>query len=162
LGDMNKGDIRPKVSISDSDWEIVDDAVFFSGWVGLSHGDIYLDDQPFGHYVAAWYPNTTKDVQVLITALNEARQAVLCAAFVCPVGSLEGLHPVGADSVPWSPAAEIVSPKDYPTYSLAETIAEIAPEVIQQDLALHKCVVDPTSRLTDDRQMNPWSEHEGE
>jgi hypothetical protein len=150
------------VAIRNESWEITDDATFYEGWVGLSRGDIYVDSAPFGHYVAAWYPNTQLDVQMIITALVGSLRPLLSVALHCSPGS-PGVIRVGApDSVPWSPDgvffAEIVKPDDVSKYTRAQAALDIAPEVIRQDLALRKYLLEPHTQITSDAQPRVPSE----
>ena len=125
-------------------WRIVDDTVWAKDWVGLSTGDIYRDDQAFGYFIAAWYPNSQKPVQLLICAVNEQLTATLSVAFLCDPGSTDSLRPVEPECVPWGEGGHIyITPlrlSEIPMYTRASEVIAVASEVILQDPSLSKYV----------------------
>lgn len=139
--------------IVNSRWEIVDDAAWTDDWVGISSGDIYEDDEAFGHYVAAWYPNGDKPAQILVTVVNEKLEGVLAVAFHCQPDDINSLRTVEPEAVPWEDDGvafgPIARPGELGNYSRAADVITAAKEVISQDKPLNKYLLDPSISLTE-------------
>ena len=140
------------ISVVDSKWDIVDDTEWTDDWVGLSWGDLYEGDKPFGHYVAAWYPNCAKPAQILITAVNEKLEGVMAVAFHCGPSDSSNLRPVEPEDVPWEydgvAFGPIVRTSELDRYSRTKEIIGAAQQVVLRDEPLKKYLSDPTIRLT--------------
>ncbi len=105
--------------------------------VGLASGDIYLDNKPFGHYAAAWYPQTARPLQMIVTAVNISFKPVLSVGFKCNKGCPESLTPIEPVEIPWDNDGVLFGPVVYlqetDRYTLAQQAQHIAPEIIRLD-----------------------------
>jgi hypothetical protein len=128
------------ISLTEMSTEIVDDAAWTQSRVGLSSGDIYSGSAPFGHYVAAWYPDTNHPLQLLVTAVNAALKPALSIGFTCERGKPDSLHPVETDELPWHSDGILFGPivglEDIDSYPLAKQAIVIAAEIIRLDASL--------------------------
>ena len=133
-----------QVSLEQVSYEITEDTAWTQDQVGLSSGDIYLDNKPFGHYVAAWYPNTARPLQKLVTAVDDSLKPVLSIGFKCNKGCPDSLTPVEPAELPWDNDGilfgPVVLPQDIDTYNLAHQSIRIAPEIIRLDNKLYNFV----------------------
>jgi hypothetical protein len=140
------------IDLQNVSWRIVDDVEWCSDWVGLSSGDIYRDGTPFGHYLAAWYPNLDRPLQMIITVVNESLRPTLSIGVTCPRGHIELLAPAEPDDVPWTGDGVIFMPvtaiSEYAMHNSAEEALSIAKEIVRIDLALYKFVCEPTMRIS--------------
>jgi hypothetical protein len=128
-------------------WEITDDVQWTKDWVGLSHGDIYRDDQPFGHYVAAWYPNTDRPLAMIVTVIDVALGPVLSIGVHCLRGDLNSLAAVSPEQIPWESDGVMFGPitrlEEFSVYSKAQEALKIAKEVVLQDRSIRKYICAP-------------------
>ncbi len=122
--------------ISNHEVEIIDDFEGFYGWVGISSGDLYRDEEVFGYYVAAWYPNTEIELKMLVSAVSEGN-CLLTIGARCPRGSVENLTPAELKELPWPNDGVMhsgfISPSEYSTYSRAQEAFEAAQFVVEND-----------------------------
>ena len=125
-------------------YEITDDCEWFNGWVGISSGEIIINNSLFGHYVAAWYPNLNKPAELLITVVNEQNNPLLSVGGVFNVGNTR-FNPVNKSEVPWDSDGvifgDILSPVEYATYSRAAEALSITDNIIQNDFELNKYIL---------------------
>jgi len=128
--------------IENQETEIVDDFEGFDGWVGISSGDIYLDDEAFGCYVAAWYPNTTFELKILVSVLNEKGEFNLSIGAKCPLGNLDKLYAVDPYKLPWAEDGVIhsgfVKPQEFSNYSKADAAFKAAKYIVLNDASIKK------------------------
>ncbi len=136
------------VNLREVSWSICDDFEGYEGWKGISCGDIYIGDTPFGTYVAAWYPNLNKDLEMLITAFRgEPPAPALSVGFLCPVGQPEAIRPVSPELVPWTGDGVVfmdpLHPDDIGSYPIAGVAVQIAPQLLRLDTSLLKYIEQP-------------------
>ncbi len=135
------------IHLDQTGWEITDDVEWTTDWVGLSRGDIYRDKQPYGHYVAAWYPNTDRALVMIITVLNDAARPVLSIGVRCPRGDLSGLVAVGPEAIPWEGDGVLFGPvarlEEFNCHAYAGEALLLAKDIILLDRTLRKYVCDP-------------------
>jgi hypothetical protein len=89
-----------QVRLEEVSYEITDDSAWTKDPVILTSGDIYFDNQPFGHYVAAAYPKTARPLQMLVIAMNDSLKPVLSIGFKCNKGCPDSLTPVEPAEIP--------------------------------------------------------------
>lgn len=132
------------VTLSEMSWELAEDTAWTDEKVGLANGDIYLADKPFGHYVAVCYPITARPLQLIVTAVNDSLKPVLSVGFKCNQGNPDSLTPVEPGEIPWDGDGilfgPVVSLQDIDTYTLAQQVLSIAPEIIRLDSNLRNYI----------------------
>ncbi|NHZ39990.1 hypothetical protein [Massilia aquatica] len=136
------------VTLGDVLWQVTDDCAWYQGWVGLSSGNIWIDDAPFGDYIAAWYPNLAMDAQMLVTVRDRASgRPALSVALRCPAGHPERLAPVEADDVPWEGDGVMwqipLAPSEIASHGQAGATVELAALILRRDPALVKYLCQP-------------------
>ena len=135
------------IKIEEMKWEIVDGTAWTKDWVGLSSGDIYMDGTPFGHYVAAWYPNTARPLQMIIATLDQDLHSSLSIGVQCARYDPESLAPVSPSEIPWESDGvlfgPVASPEEFVIYSRAREALAVAADIIRLDRSLHKYIVQP-------------------
>lgn len=132
-----------EIALDQTDWEIVDDAAWTRDWVGLSSGDVYRGADQIATYVAAWYPNTNRPLQLLVTLWStQPSRPTISVALRCNVGEIESLVQVGPNDVPWDSDGIVTGPipEAGAPYTRAEEALPLAREIIALDPALRKYV----------------------
>ena len=103
--------------------EITDDFEGEPGWTGLNSGEVVVDDQVWGHYVAKWRPNSNDPMFLIVTATGQSSEAKLSIVVRVRTGKPEVMDPVSSADSPWSADGvvfgEIAEPSEYDLYSLA-------------------------------------------
>lgn len=129
------------ITLAEMFWEITEDAAWTDEKVGLASGDIYLANKPFGHYVAVWYLQTARPLQMIVTAVNDSFNSQLSVGFKCSKGCPDSLTPVEPVEIPWDGDGvlfgPVVSLQDIDSYTLAQRAVRIAPEIIRLDSKLY-------------------------
>lgn len=132
-------------------WYISDETNWTRDWVGLSSGDIYQGDEPFGHYVAAWYPNTDRDMVMIVTALEQGGRPVMSVGIRCRRNDLNSLAPVNPEDLPWESDGVMFGPvarvEEIETYARAREALLIAKDVVHLDRSLRKYLCEPELRV---------------
>ncbi len=150
-----RGPIQPDtvISLQQCEWQIVDDAAWTKDWVGLSRGDIHRGGQPFGHYVAAWYPNTDKPMSMIVTLCDDMLNAVLSIGVRCPRGALASLVAVEPEEIPWESDGLLFGPMarpgEFDVHSRAGEALLVAPEIVLLDASLRKYICEPERSITE-------------
>ena len=132
------------IQLDEMSWEITDDVAWTKEWVGLSRGDIYRDDQPYGHYVAAWYPNTARDMVMIVTVLGTELKPVLSIGVRCSRGDLSSIAAVEPEEIPWESDGVLVGPvtrlEEFSSFSQAREALIVAAEIVELDASLRKYI----------------------
>lgn len=143
-------------------WEITDDVAWTKDWVGLSHGDIYQGDHPFGHYVAAWYPNTNRAMVMIITVVDESLRETLSIGVRCPRGDLAALAAVDPEDTPWGTGGVSSGPMtrldELEIYTRAREALDLAKDIVRLDRSLRKYVCDPEIPIEEPRGDDCYGE----
>ena len=127
--------------LTEQNSEITDGLEDVDGWACVSSGDIYLDDNPFGYYVAAWYPNMVRDLKIMVSVVNEKSECFLTIGAVCKVGSLNDLEPVDPHELPWGegvPFSSFTKPEEYKNFTRAQLAFDAAKFVIEHNEDIRK------------------------
>ena len=128
--------------LTEQNSEITDSLEDIDGWACISSGEIYLDDNPFGYYVAAWYPTMSRDLKMMVSVVNEKSECVLTIGAVCKVGSISKLEAVDPHELPWGEDGVIfsgfVNPKKYNNFPRAQTAFDAAEFVVNNDENIFK------------------------
>ena len=123
--------------LAEQECEVTDDFEGFEGWACVSSGDIYFDENPFGYYVAVWYPNLSHDLKMIVSVINENSECVFTIGAVCKVGSIKNLKPIDPHKLPWGEDGVIhsgfVNPEKYGNFSKAQSAFEAAEFVVGND-----------------------------
>ena len=144
------------IQLDQAHWEICDDVEWTKDWVGLSRADIYRDDKPYGHYVAAWYPNTDRAMVMIITVFDQALSPALSIGVRCPRGDLKALVAVNPEEIPWDGDGAMFGPvtrlEEFNMYSEAREALLLAKDVILLDRSLRKYVCAPEMPIQQPRE----------
>ncbi|HEX8612036.1 MAG TPA: hypothetical protein VF800_12180 [Telluria sp.] len=136
------------VTLSEVSWLLTDDCAWFHGWVGLSSGNIQIDEVPYGDYIAAWYPNLEKDLQMLVSVRDRTSgRPTLSVALTCPVGHPGQLAPVPAEGVPWEGDGvlwtQALDPAEIASYGQGLVAVQLGMHILRLDSALRKYIHQP-------------------
>lgn len=124
-------------------WQITDDAFDSHQWIGISTGDIWLNEQEaWGFYCAKWIPNQDDDLKLMFMAVNEHLDVNLVIGFSCCVGNLESLKQDSPKNVPWVDwlGQTPIELNEFEQYSTAQEALLLAKHVIQHDRSLSKYI----------------------
>ncbi|GAB6142147.1 hypothetical protein JCM14076_28760 [Methylosoma difficile] len=91
-----------RIVIKNLSQELSNDCSWTGEFVKISSGDLYLDGQPFGTYVAACYPESQRAPQFIINVLDTSGEPLLslpCEYTPCNENPVLPLRP---EDSPWS------------------------------------------------------------
>lgn len=90
-----------RIVIENLSQELSNDCSWTDELVKISSGDLYLDGQPFGTYVAACYPESQRAAQFIINVIDTAGHPLLslpCAYTPC---NKNPVVPIRREDSPW-------------------------------------------------------------
>jgi hypothetical protein len=150
------------IQLRNTGWKITDEVGWTKDWVGISHGDVYQGDHPFGYYVAAWYPNTDRPMVMIITAVDRSPpRDTLSIGVRCPRGNLDALAAVDPDETPWDGGvsdAPMARLDEFEVYPRAQEALDLAKDIVRLDRSLRKYVCDPEIPIAADDDDDGWAE----
>ncbi len=134
-------------------WEIIDNFSDYQDWAGLSSGDVYLEDEAYGHYIAVWHPNKKQAVKMIITSVDKNTQPKCSIGVEIMGGKTLKVKAISQEKLPWESDgiifSEIIAPEDYSSYSSAEEAFSLVELIIYGDKALEKHLLNPAVILCD-------------
>jgi len=141
------------IRLEQTKWEITDDVEWSRAWVGLSSGDVYRGSLPWGHYLAAWYPNTSEPMVMIVTMIDECIKPILSIGVRCLPERLQSLHAVEPEDVPWvtdgwSIFGPMVRLNEFDANLKAQEALSLARVIVFLDDSLRKYICRPRLRLT--------------
>jgi hypothetical protein len=110
--------------------------------VGISTGDVYEDGGPLATYLAAWYPESLRELVVLLTMGRVDSGAVWRPSFHvaarCAVGDPARLRVVTPEEQPWDSlhSVDCLRPEEVPAHPLAARAFEIFRAIVRDDPAI--------------------------
>ena len=131
-----------KLTLENVQTDIVDDFEGINELVTLISGDIYIEETPFGRYLAMWLTEKTEPINCLITAYRKhADEKHLSPALTIgfkytKTGNLQAVDP---HILPWGNTeisnsfGNFVKPSEYGLYTVATTAFEVAKNLVQQE-----------------------------
>ena len=130
--------------LAEEKYEISDNFEGYDGWVGISHGDIYLEGKAFGYYVGVWYPNIKKELSLIVSVVDKNLECKITIGIVCPVGEPDAIKAVNPHELPWEEDGVIhcgfIEPKEIEKYTKAKEAFEAAKFIINNDNAIFKYI----------------------
>jgi len=116
--------------------EIVEDFSGIEGYVSMSGADIYLDEEPFGYYYAAWLTENPTQIDIVVNALIGTEQhslAVVCTYIISKdIFVSEGVTSLYSDPE-WLEQNNVVPDSHVHEYTRAVKAKELAPYIIDND-----------------------------
>lgn len=125
------------VVIENYKWFITDDFFDEQDWVGVSSGDIWVNDKPWADYFAYWKPNTKEDVLIMVNCVDESYETILVLAMKCNYQTHE-ISVIPESECPWDTLGYLVEPKDFENYTLAKQAKDCGTQIINSDPTLLK------------------------
>lgn len=130
--------------IAESTCEITNEFEGLSGWVCVSSGDLFLNEAPFGYYVAAWHPNLSHDLKMIVSTVNENMECVLTIGIICAVGNTQNIRAVDPAVLPWDDDGVLhtgqVAPEEFDNYSNAIKAFEAAKFIVNNETNINSYV----------------------
>lgn len=122
-----------------------DDCAWTDEHVELTSGDLFLDDEPFGTYFAASYPESGAPPHFIVNVVNASGAAVLSMPFRLDAGGTEKrFHAIEERCSPWRSDGILIGPIPSDPlrsgYTQAGRVLEVAVELvrIEPSLALYR------------------------
>lgn len=124
----------PSIKIENRRHEMASDTAWTVDTVELSSGDIYVDDVPFGTYIAACYPESRRPPNLIVTAINTAGSPTLSIPFEYRPELSEQLKPLASADSPWTADGVITGPipegDELSLYTMATEVRAIAAQLV--------------------------------
>jgi len=121
-------------------------------WIGLCSGDIYFGERPFGTYLAWFKPNSNEPAFIALTLLNEGLEEISTIGLEAAQYSESAPVPVSEDRLPWGSGhfLNYVDPDDVYEYQRPRRAVALVDDIVSNDLALAKHLLDPTITVRPD------------
>jgi hypothetical protein len=115
--------------------ELSSDCAWTHELVELSAGDLYLDGQQFGSYIAACYPDSDRSPQFIINVLDATGRPLLSLPCEYTPHNAETVRPMRPEDSPWSEDGVMIGPVPSPAersiYSQAREALLVAKALVK-------------------------------
>jgi hypothetical protein len=124
----------PRLLIANRTQESCSDCSWTEELVTLSAGDLHLDGEPFGTYVAALYPQSGRSPQFIINVLDALGRPLLSFPCEYTPNSSVTVRPLKPKHSPWSEDGVLYGPmlgeSEHAAYARASDAFLVAQELV--------------------------------